>query len=271
MNSINEIFAKSIITKSKLPNVDYCLNIYVGCQHDCKYCYASFMKKFTKHLNDDWGTFVDYKINAIDLLKKKIKKIDKSKQIILGSMTDSYQPIEKKLELTRKCLEILQENHSNVSILTKSNLILRDIDILSKMNNLEVGLSYGISDINMKNELEPYSSSVEKRLEALNTLKQNKIKTYVMIAPIIPFFTDLKLIFNDIKDKVDFVIGEILNTRCLNNNFKNSLLKIVGPDKYKEIIDLCNNKLYINKVKCEYENLCAKYFIENHGFFSHCV
>lgn len=139
------IKCKTILTKSKLPKVDYCYNAYVGCTHSCKYCYAEFMKKFTGHINDEWGKFIDYKENAVDILKKEVRKIEKDKWVLMGSVTDTYQPIEKKLLLTRKSLEVFLEYQVPVSILTKSDLVMRDIDILMKFPKCEVGVSCAFS------------------------------------------------------------------------------------------------------------------------------
>ena len=100
-----EIQAKSILSKSKVQA--YALNPYVGCEHDCSYCYARFMKKFTQH-DEAWGNFVDVKINAPEILKKEVLKKKKGKVWISGTC-DPYQALENKYQLTRKCLEILSK------------------------------------------------------------------------------------------------------------------------------------------------------------------
>lgn len=208
---MNKIIAKSVLTKSKLPASDYCYNPYVGCTHDCKYCYAHFMKRFTGHDNDIWGKFLDYKENCIELLSKEITKVDVKHSIFLSSVTDCYQPIERKLELTRKSLEIFKEYGSNVSILTKSDIVTRDIDILKDMENVEVGLSIGILNDDYSKILEPGATLPSKRIEALKKLNGSGIKTYVFIGPIIPGISDIEQTFLEIKDHVDFVMAEMIN------------------------------------------------------------
>ena len=102
---IKEIRAKSIIVKSNLPEGDFVINPYVGCQHGCKYCYVRFMKRFTGH-QESWGNFVDVKINAAELIPENTNKY-RSKIITIGSVTDPYQLIEKKYKLTRQILKKL--------------------------------------------------------------------------------------------------------------------------------------------------------------------
>ena len=127
---IKEIKVKSIIVKSGLPGADFVINPYIGCVHGCIYCYARFMKRFTGHL-EPWGDFVDVKINGPDLIPEKWSKYQ-GKSIIIGSVTDAYQPIEKKYQLTRRILEKLIPLQPDLEIITKSDLVLRDIDLLKQ-------------------------------------------------------------------------------------------------------------------------------------------
>lgn len=101
---VKEIEVKSVITKSNLPGIDYVINPYVGCQHACVYCYADFMKKFTGHVGEKWGEFVDVKINSVETIKKP--KLE-NKNILISSVTDPYQPVEVKYKITREILKKL--------------------------------------------------------------------------------------------------------------------------------------------------------------------
>ena len=150
---IREIKTKSIITKSNLPDADLVINPYIGCEYACKYCYADFMRRFSGHGSEDWGSFIDVKINAPDTINPK--KIKKDSLILVGSVTDPYQPLEKKYQLTKRCLEILLESQPRIEILTKSALILRDISLLQRFKNLRVGISIGILDERLSKQLEP--------------------------------------------------------------------------------------------------------------------
>jgi len=119
---IREIKVKSIIVKSNLPEGDYVINPYVGCQHACVYCYARFMKRFAGH-KEHWGKFVDVKINAPNLIPENTNKF-KDKSITIGSVCDPYQPVERKYKITRKILEKLIPLQPHLDLMTKSELVL---------------------------------------------------------------------------------------------------------------------------------------------------
>jgi len=206
---VNEIQAVSIITKSNLPEADFVINPYVGCVHACIYCYARFMKRFTGH-QEEWGKFIDVKINAPDLIPTKTTKY-KGKSIFLASVTDAYLPLERKYQLTRKILEKLIPLQPNLGVQTKSDLVLRDLDLLKQFKNCEVGFTITALDDNLRKEIEPLASSVQNRIKALEKLKAAGIKTYVFIGPIMPFLTDWKKIVLETKHCSDFYMFENLN------------------------------------------------------------
>jgi len=134
---VKEIYAKTILSKSKVS--DYTINPYVGCEHGCTYCYARFMKRFTGH-REKWGSFVDVKINAARLLQREIEK-KRAGRVWISGVCDPYQPIEKRYELTRRCLEILSKYGWPVTIQTKSPLVKRDLELLRTFNDIEAGLT----------------------------------------------------------------------------------------------------------------------------------
>jgi DNA repair photolyase len=181
---VKEIFAKAILTKTAISSFDYCINPYVGCGHGCRYCYASFMKRFTGHL-EPWGEFIDVKVNAPYLLRKQLRRV-KPGVVALSTVTDPYQPIEKKYQLTRKCLEALLESQFSVNLLTRSSLCLRDMDLFKQFKNINVGLSITTHDERFRKMFEPNSPSIHSRVNALKTLRQEKIQTYAFIGPILP-------------------------------------------------------------------------------------
>jgi DNA repair photolyase len=179
---IKEIYCKTILSASKV--YDYVINPYVGCQHACSYCYARFMKRFSKH-TEPWGDFVDVKINAPDLLQTEINK-KKRGSIWVSGVCDPYQPLEAKYMLTRRCLGILREHDWPVIIQTRSPLVLRDIDIIKEIKNIEAGISITTANDNIRKLFEPNAPTIENRLEALDVLHRSGVKTFVMIAPILP-------------------------------------------------------------------------------------
>ena len=201
---IKEIQSKSILSASKV--YPYVINPYTGCQHSCSYCYACFMKRFTGH-REPWGQFVDVKVNAPDLLRKEITR-KKPDRVWVSGVCDPYQPVESKYKLTRQCLEILAQNDWPVTIQTRSSLVLRDIDILNNSYNFEVGFSITTADDRIRLLFEPEAPKIMERVRALDELHQAGIRTYVMIAPMLPGAEDLAEI---LAGKVDFVILDRMN------------------------------------------------------------
>jgi DNA repair photolyase len=181
---IKEKRARSILSKSGIPGIDYCLNPYTGCSHGCKYCYATFMKRFTGHL-ETWGSFVDAKINAPQVLQRQLKNAARG-NVMISSVTDPYQPTESQFKITRRCLEVLLAYQFPVRILTKASLVLRDLDLIRKFDEMEVGITITTDDDKIRQIFEPNAPSIETRVQALKELSENGIKTYAFIGPLLP-------------------------------------------------------------------------------------
>ncbi len=201
---VTEICPKSILSKSKVS--DYVVNPYIGCQHGCIYCYARFMKRFTGH-KEPWGKFVDVKINCPELLQRQIEKMPPGRVWVSG-VCDPYQPLERTYELTKKCFEILVQHGWPITVQTKSPLVLRDIGLFKRSNNFEVGLSIPCADDGVRQLFEPAASSINERIEALDGLHLAGIRTYAMIAPMLPGAEELAARLNG---KVDYVLIDRMN------------------------------------------------------------
>ncbi|ACQ93019.1 Radical SAM domain protein [Tolumonas auensis DSM 9187] len=227
--NINEIQSKSILSASKV--YDYVVNPYVGCQHGCSYCYARYMKRFTGH-KEPWGEFVDVKINAAELLQKEINKKKKAKVWISG-VCDPYQPLEAKYELTRKCLQILAQNDWPVVIQTRSPLVLRDIDIIKEAKHFEVGFSITTADDEIRKLFEPHAPSIMERLNSLAELHQSGIRTYAMIAPILPGAEDLVEMLEGI---VDYIYVDRMNYNYADFIYKKYHLEDKRSDEYFDFV-----------------------------------
>ncbi|MGB9628321.1 MAG: SPL family radical SAM protein [Thermodesulfobacteriota bacterium] len=221
---VREVFAKTVLTKTAISGFDYCLNPYVGCGHGCRYCYASFMKRFTNH-KEPWGEFVDVKINAPHLLKRQLKRAKKG-IVSLSTVTDPYQPLEKKYQLTRGCLEALLEFQFPVNLLTRSPLCLRDIELFKKFNEIEVGLSITTDDERMRKIFEPHSPPIPSRVRTLEVLRKEGIKTYAFIGPMLPLHPGRMV------SMLNGVVNEVLIDRM---NYKNKIKGVYrrnGLDPY---------------------------------------
>ncbi|MDP2754989.1 MAG: radical SAM protein [Nitrospirota bacterium] len=223
--NIREIKAKSILSKSQV--YDYALNPYVGCQHGCVYCYAKFMKRFTGH-RERWGEFVDVKINAPELLAHEAKR-KKVGRVWISGVCDPYQPLEKRYMITKRCLDILVENGWPFTVQTKSSLVLRDIETLKRANNIEVGFTTTTADERIRRIFEPGAPPLRERIEALANLHSEKIRTFVMVAPILPGAEGL---VNALKGKVEYVILDRLNYHYADWAYKRYGLQWAMEDSF---------------------------------------
>ncbi|MDY7395013.1 PA0069 family radical SAM protein [Aureibaculum sp. 2210JD6-5] len=188
-----EIFPKTILNKVTSTDIGlaYSMNPYQGCEHGCIYCYARNTHEYWGYSAGlDFERKILYKKNAASLLEDKLKSKNwEAENIMLSGNTDCYQPIEKKLELTRNILKVFLKYKHPVSIITKNTLILRDLDILTELADLNL-LHVSISITSLKEEtrriLEPRTASILKRLKTVEVLSNNNIPVNVMMAPIIP-------------------------------------------------------------------------------------
>ena len=204
---IKEIEVKSVLTKSNLPVSDYSVNPYVGCTHACKYCYASFMKRFTNH-SEEWGTFLDVKYWPEIRNPRKYA----GKELFFGSVTDPYNPQEEIYCRTRTLLEQLQNSGIKLSIQTKSDLVLRDIDLIKTFPDARVGFSINTLDEVFKDDMDQ-AVSIERRLTAMKKLHDVGIRTTCFISPIFPGITDCKAIIDRVKEHCNLIWLENLNLR----------------------------------------------------------
>jgi DNA repair photolyase len=189
---IEHIEAKSIIVSSNIPDKDYVVNPYTGCQFGCLYCYATFMGRFVNEKRSNWGNYVYVKTNAVELAHAQLStwgKKRKSSSILLSSVTDPYHGIEHKYLLTRGILEafVEQEYTGPISILTKSPLVLRDVDLFKQLNS-EVGLTITTTDDHLSRFMEVKAPLASRRLETVSKLIKHGIHTYVFVGPLLPHF-----------------------------------------------------------------------------------
>jgi len=239
---IKLIKAKTIFTKSGLPGSDWVVNPYNGCLFGCMYCYATQIARW-KHPNEEWGTYLDVKINAPELLKRELEKLEKKLKtknfgsVFFSSITDPYLGLETKYQLTRKCLEVLADfgYSGTIAIQTKSPLVTRDIDVLKRLKKVTVGLTVTTLDNKVSRFLEVKAPPVSTRLKALKELNEASIPTYAFICPILPYFVNSEQKINNLLDKLQKVkVSEIwfehinLNPRIKNRLYK--FLKKESPD-----------------------------------------
>ena len=225
---VNEIQVKSVLSKSNLPVCEYSVNPYVGCTHTCKYCYASFMKRFTNHL-EPWGDFLDVKYWA------EIKNPQKyaGKELFIGSVTDPYNPQEKIYERTRALLLQLQGSGAKLSIATKSDLILRDLDLIKSFPDARISWSTNTLDEEFKDDMDK-AVSIERRLKTMKAFHDAGIRTTCFISPIFPEITDVKAIIEQAKEHCNLIWLENLNLR---GGYKAVIMDYIA-EKYPQLVPL---------------------------------
>ncbi len=180
---IRETQAKSILNASKIH--DFCVNPYTGCGVGCLYCYARlFIPRYSGH-TEPWGTFVDAKVNAPDVLRRQLKRA-KPGSVWVSSVCDPYQPAEERFGLTRRCLEALLEAGRPVLIQTKSARALADLELIRRFPEARVTFSIATEDETIARRFEPGASSISERIAALARFHEAGIRTTAFIGPILP-------------------------------------------------------------------------------------
>jgi len=255
---ITEVTCKTALSKSNLPGLDYSLNPYRGCQHKCAYCYVPNVLRIKR---DKWGDFVDVKTNIPVILSKELKK-KKPGIVALSTVTDPYQPIEQKYKITRYCLEQLLKHDFPINIQSKSSLVTRDIDLISKFTDVEVMMSIATLNDDERKILEPFTSSIKERLEVLKKFSEIGVKTSVFLGPIYPTIQnkDIPQLIDTFKeygtkeimiDKFNLKPGiwknvekTLSSNQELQNIFKQNLLenKFYNQKIYNKILSVCKEK-----------------------------
>ena len=221
-----------ITNKDKLFIGDYIIDPYQNCEFGCKYCDSSY------------DNVIYIKNDFLNKVEKEILNFNKG-TIIIGSIVDPYQYIEKELKMTRNLLKIIKKNHFNVHILTKSDLILRDIDILSKMENVTVTISIISLNKNLSKFFEKKVPSSLKRLKIIKELSNNGIKTGLAIIPILPYFIEKEIediIKISLAYKSSYLLYKFLELKGFQKNIFYNYLKLFKNDLLNKYIKLYKDK-----------------------------
>ncbi len=182
---VREVACSTALSPSNLPGLDYALNPYRGCSIGCAYCYSPAVLREER----PWGRFVDVKRNIPAVLAKELKRRPRG-VVGIGTVTDGYQPLESRYHLTRYCLEQLARSDFPVSIQTKSSLVLKDLDLLRRLRDVEVGVTITTLDEAARRRVEPFASPAPRRVETLRALNAVGIRTWAFVGPILPGTAD---------------------------------------------------------------------------------
>ncbi len=210
---VREVTCKSLLNRSSIG--DYSFNCYTGCTNACVYCYARFMQRFHPH-DEPWGRFVDVKINATDVLAKQLRRLTPG-SVFTCSACDGWQPVERHYKLTRQCCLMLLDAGFHLNILTKRELVLRDLDIF-RGRDVRLGVTITTPDEDIAILWEPKASTVSSRLRVLKEAKAAGLETAVMFGPLLPEISDTPEVLAQLfrlaaKAGVDRIWTDTLNPR----------------------------------------------------------
>jgi DNA repair photolyase len=186
---VREVSCTTALSPTKLPGLSYAVNPYRGCAIACVYCYAPSVLREAR----PWGRFVDVKRNMPAVLAKEVRRGVRG-VVGIGTVTDGYQALERRYHVTRYCLEVLARARWPVSIQTKSSLVLRDLDLLRSLDDVEVGVTITTLDETMRRAFEPFASPAQRRLDTLRRLNAARVRTWAFVGPILPLATEHTLV-----------------------------------------------------------------------------
>jgi DNA repair photolyase len=228
--AVRETACKTILNRTSLG--DYSLNCYTGCEHACVYCYARFMQRFHPH-PEAWGQFVDVKVNAVEVLRRQLRRAQPG-EMFVSSACDGWQPIEREWALTRRCCELLLEYGFELHVLTKSDLVLRDLELFVDQK-VRIGITVTTLDETLRGHWEPRAASVEARFRVLEEANRLGLKTAIMFGPLLPWLSDsqdsLDAMFQRAADlQVEVIWVDALNPRPRVWPAVSQLLRATFPD-----------------------------------------
>ena len=252
---INEIKCKTAINKLSKSRLPYSLdlNIYRGCSHKCSYCYALYSNTYLG--STDFFNEIFVKNNILEVLEKELRKKKDDKIINMGSVTDSYQPLEEKYGLMREVLKLMIKYNQPIIISTKSDLILRDIDLIEKLSRktyVNIASTITVMDERIRKLIEPHSKSSIERFKMLKEIKKTKANTAVHMMPIIPYITDSienidKIFYLGKQINIDYILTGPLNLRGQTRSYFLNFIKKNFSEEYKKIEKLYESSSILNK------------------------
>lgn len=263
---VNQVNVTDYVSKSKLPVADYVINPYLGCPHKCIYCYAEFMRRFSRH-EEAWGDFVDVKLCGKPINTKKIA----GASVFIGSVTDPYNAYEQKYRITEQIMKQLAGCAAKIEILTKSALVVRDIELFKKIPQIRIGISMNSLDDAFRQRTEPRASSVRQKLQALQSLHDAGIETYLFMSPIFPGITDFRAIIEAARTHAGAFYFENLNLRA---GYYSRVMQFIEA-QYPQLLSLYEdifkkkNIGYWEELEGEITQYCTQHELKFASYFYH--
>ncbi|MFC1564757.1 radical SAM protein [candidate division KSB1 bacterium] len=251
---ISTCSTRPILVPCELEFLDYQVDPYIGCRHHCYYCYA------LNQAETDWNEEILFHKDITGQLSEELDKISPQKTILLGYYSDPYQSYEAEYRQTRKVLELFLKKGISFSILTKSKLITRDIDILKEMDNASVGVSVAFTDNKIRRRFEANAANTEQRIRTLCILSEAGIPTYALISPVIPYITDVISLIGMLEPYTDNIWISGLNINEISDrNRKNiqDILEVHFPDLQEQIetVIMSKDHLYWDQLRQDLHDL----------------
>lgn len=249
--SIVEISCNRALSKSKIYGVDYSLNPYFGCEHACIYCYVPRMMPM-RLKNRTWGSFVEVKVNIPRVLAMEVKRAPRGR-VLVSSITDPYQPIEWKCQLTRRCIELLAKGGFEVVLLTKSDTFRRDLELMEE-GRFEVGVT--VTTLSFHKVLEPNAPPPIARLRALKEASERGFKTFLFLGPLIPGIIDYEvqgILELAHEHGAQYVIVDKLNTR---GDVVRAMAKALRGESANRFMEAVKDRGWVKKVSEEIIMMC---------------
>lgn len=264
MVEVRRVQVRNLVTKSGLGS-GLAINPYVGCPHKCIYCYAACINYSGVWRDEEWGTFLDVKVPSEQINLAKIFR----KGIFFSSMTDAYNPYEERAGATRRILQTLIPAEPRVSILTKSKLVTRDIDLFKQFKKIVIDFSFSSLDDDFRRRAEPYASSPLDKIAAMRELKAAGIAVGAFVAPIFPEISDPLAIAAAVAPYAKRVLFDSLHLRPQNREKVLSFVTKLRPDlkTLYEDIYYRKNRLYWINLRKEIKNFCGERGIRHTVFF----
>jgi len=255
-----EVSCRHALVPSSLPGLDFALNPYRGCSHGCAYCYAPSVLRETR----EWGTFVDVRGDMPAVIARDLRNRNEG-VVGLGTVTDAYQPIEARYHITRACLSRLMQSPLHVSIQTKSALVLRDMDLLEKMENVDVGITLTTLDEYVARAIEPLASPPRRRLETMRTLSDHGIEVWAFVGPYLPGLRgeSIETLIHQIRDAgVRKILGDRLRVRPgVLERMRRAAEELLPDERVAFLADL-DDMAYSSTIEAELRETCVQLGIE---------
>lgn len=248
---IKEVNAQRVLNPTSIDLGEFVINPYKGCELACVYCYVKTNRVASNH-EEPWGSYVDIRINSPEQLEKELD-IKKPRQVLLGSTTELFQPIEKKYQLTQKILDILNERGIYYVILTRAPEILDALPLLAKGYCKKIYFTVNLLDPKFKRVLEPFAADFKSRRKAIETLMEHEIPVITYFCPVLPWISDCEKVF-EFYPKSDPIEFEFLNFQLKHMNEIISSIGKVDADLEKRYLRMQRDPNFYAKVWDEVKN-----------------